>query len=107
MASTSVRFPVMRTSARDISNPVLVEDVERLEAASGCAVDLLCEGHLLGVVVRSYALPAGIYSKRHSDLMLQTNTQYPHSAMDMFWVDEDLTLANGRSPAGGESIEVY
>lgn len=58
-------------------------------------------------MVEAYALPARIYNKRTSDVLLHTTTQYPMSAMDMFWVDVDLTLASGAIPAGSESIETY
>jgi hypothetical protein len=68
---------------------------------------LLVEGSLVGVVIRSFELPDGIYNKNRSDVLLQTTVQYPASGMDMFWVEPDLTLANGSAPAGGEAIEPH
>lgn len=97
----------MPISDLGIDNPLFDEDVPKLAAAASCTVDVLREGDLVGVVVRSLALPPGIYNKPTSDLLLQTTVQYPLSAMDMFWVDADLTLASGAVPAGGESIEQH
>jgi hypothetical protein len=97
----------MPTSDLGIDNPLLEEDVAKLATETGCAVDTLREGDLVGVVVRSLSLPAGIYNKPTTDVLLQTTIQYPVSAMDMFWVDLDLKLATGAVPAGGESIEQH
>lgn len=97
----------MRTSASEVANAVLAEDLDRLAEQLACEIELLRQGEQLGVVVCAFELPAGIYSKARSDVLLQTTTQYPMSAMDMFWVDEELVLADGRIPAGGESLEAH
>jgi hypothetical protein len=107
MACTSGRFLEMRISANEIGNALLADDVARLSAQLGCDVDLLRNGDLLGIVISAFQTPAGLYNKPETDVLMQTTTQYPVSAMDMFWVDEDLTLANGSLPIGGESIEVH
>jgi hypothetical protein len=91
----------------DIDNPLLQEDAETLAAETNSEIEILRNGDLVGVVVRGLALPAGMYSKPATDLLLQTTHQYPASAMDMFWVDPDLTLASGAVPLGGESIESH
>lgn len=97
----------MRTSVSEIANEALAEDMSRLAEQLDCEIELLREGEQLGVVVRRLELPVGIYSKPRSDVLLQTTTQYPMSAMDMFWTDEDLLLTDGRVPVGGESIEAH
>ena len=97
----------MPISALGIDNPLLEEDVATLSRETGCSVDLLRAGDLVGVVVRQLALRSSIYNKAATDLLLQTTVQYPQSAMDMFWVDQDLTLASGAVPTGGESIEQH
>jgi Prokaryotic E2 family E len=86
-------------------NPELDEDVSRLVAA-GQEVELLTDGMLVGVVVKELVLPPG-YNMSHSDLLMETTTQYPAAAMDMFWVDQQLFLESGAMPAGGESIEIH
>lgn len=97
----------MPTSDLQIDSPLLREDVAKLAEETGCSIEVLRDHDLVGVVVQALALPAGIYSKSTSDLLLQTTVQYPQSAMDMFWVEADLTLATGAVPAGGESIESH
>jgi hypothetical protein len=97
----------MRTSVSEIGNALLGEYMARLAEQLGRDVELLRDGELLGVVVCALELPAGIYSKPATDMLLQTTVQYPLSAMDTFWVDEDLTLAGGHVPVGGESRETH
>ena len=82
--------------------PDLDTDVARL--AEEYDVELLQDGMLVGVVLRGVPLPAG-YNKDSCDLMVQTTIQYPASAMDMLWVDEDLLLTGGAVPQSGESME--
>jgi hypothetical protein len=57
------------------------------------------------VVIRKYPLPDG-YSKNHADLLLKVPPPYPNGSMDMFWVDDDLRLANGTLPSS-TTIEHY
>jgi len=97
----------MPTSGFQIDNPLLDEDAAKLAQHTGCPIQILRADDLVGVVVCGLALPAGIYNKATTDLLVQTTIQYPLSAMDMFWVDIDLTLATGAAPAGGESIESH
>ncbi len=97
----------MPISGLGIDNALLEEDAATLATETSCSVGLLRAGDLVGVVVRRLALPADIYNKTATDLLLQTTVQYPQSAMDMFWVDQDLTLASGAVPAGAESIEQH
>lgn len=97
----------MQTLASDVANPLLGQDLAQLSRQLGCRIDLLREGVQLGVVVRGFRLPTGLYNKPTTDLLMQTTTQYPASEMDMFWVDEDLVLVDGRMPQGGESVETH
>ncbi len=92
---------------RDNGNPVLDEDLDRLADQTCCTVELLCNGEQRGIVVCALELPTGIYNRPRTDLLMQTTTQYPASAMDMFWVDHDLTLHDGGIPTGAESVETY
>lgn len=87
-------------------NPLLAEDLTRLEE-QGHEIEVLHEGPLVGVVIRDYRLPTGLFNHETTSVLLQTTDQYPLSAMDMFWVDPDLTFADGRVPGGSESVEVH
>lgn len=57
------------------------------------------------VVVHKYLLPEG-YAKSHVDLLVKVPPPYPNANLDMFWVDDDLRLANGSMPAN-TNIEHY
>ncbi len=67
-------------------------------------IDVLTEPPHVGIVVHDVQLPPG-YSKDKTRVLLLTTNLYPASAMDMFWVDTDLTLTGGAIPAAAESIE--
>lgn len=92
----------MRTSALS-TNPVLEADVARLEQA-GYDVELLFQPPHVGVLIHGVRLPSG-YNKTSARVLLLTTDLYPASAMDMFWVDPDLTLGDGSIPAAAESLE--
>jgi hypothetical protein len=61
----------------------------------------------LYVVLKQLALPAGLFNLDRSDVLFISDFQYPLSAMDMFWVQPELTRPDGAIPAGAESIEPY
>jgi E2/UBC family protein E len=81
-------------------NAELQADVRRLAETTGRHVDLIADGAQIGIVVRGVELPQGSYDPYRCDILLRTDTQYPLSAMDMFWVSPRLRLADGREPAG-------
>ena len=97
----------MPTSASGTANEVLDGDIERLRVVSGCQVEILLDGAMVGIIVQRLELPSGVYNKPRSDLMLQATVQYPASAMDMFWAEPDLLLSDGSIPAGAESMESH
>jgi hypothetical protein len=97
----------MQTSVDAAGNPLLAEDVANLAEILGRPVEILCEGSQIGVVVRALTLPDGIYNIKTSDLLMQSTIQYPATEMDMFWVQEDLRLADGRMPQGADSVEMH
>ncbi|NDB33311.1 MAG: hypothetical protein EB150_08795 [Nitrososphaeria archaeon] len=59
------------------------------------------------IVFRNFPLPAGVYNKDCTDLLIFTTKQYPNSNFDMFWVDQDLVLQNGQVPKSAEVIESH
>ena len=42
-----------------------------------------------------------------TDLLIYTVPYYPNAGFDMFWVDKDLTLANGSVPSRAETVEIH
>jgi hypothetical protein len=78
-----------------------------LAERTGVRVDVEQEGPQVFVIMRDLPLPCGAYRVGRADVLFITDTQYPLSAMDMFWTDEAVLRADGAIPAGAESIETY
>ena len=57
------------------------------------------------VVFEGYPLPLG-YNRSQSDLRVKVPPPYPMAALDMFWMDPGLRLANGGLPAN-TCLETY
>ena len=81
----------------------LVREVEALRA-EGRSVDLTEAEGFANVVLHSYPLPPG-YNKATTELLVKVPVSYPNGRPDMFWVDEDLLLKDGRCPKSADSIE--
>ncbi len=96
----------MPTSVDRTENDILDQDIQRLRDV-GHQVEVFVDAGQVGVVVVGFRLPAGAYNKERTDLLLRTDAQYPQSAMDMFWVDEDLVLGDGRVPTAADSMEAH
>ncbi len=56
------------------------------------------------IIFDCYPLPRG-WNKKETKLLLISDISYPNSKIDMFWVDTDVLLADGKVPQAGESIE--
>lgn len=63
-------------------------------------------GNIIYLVFTDYPLPKG-WNKPTTKLLLITDISYPNSKIDMFWVDQDLRLADGRIPQAGGTFETY
>ena len=63
-------------------------------------------GSQIFVVFEQYPLPKG-WNKSETRLLIIADISYPNSKLDMFWVDQDLRLADGRIPQGGGNFESY
>lgn len=64
-------------------------------------------GGRLFVVLEQLPLPPGAFNITHTDVLYIAEQNYPFSAMDMFWVDPGLLLADGSIPTNAEVIEGY
>ena len=63
-------------------------------------------GNQIFIVFSDYPLPKG-WNKASTTLLLITDISYPNSKIDMFWVDPDVRLADGRVPqAGGQENQM-
>lgn len=85
----------------------LVDDADELSNLIQRPIALSCDGHQVFVIVDKARLPADVYSSAESDVLMVTDHQYPMSSMDMFWMEERITLANGSIPSHSSTVETY
>lgn len=76
-----------------------------LTEATGLAVSFVEEGIQICVIVSKVTLPAGVYAVGTTDILFITDQQYPASAMDMFWTEQEVLLTGGSVPANADNIE--
>ncbi len=63
-------------------------------------------GSQIFVVFEHYPLRMG-WNKSETRLLIITDVSYPNSKLDMFWVDQDVRLADGRIPQAGGTFATY
>ncbi len=63
-------------------------------------------GNQIFVVFEQYQLKKG-WNKSETKLLIIADISYPNSKLDMFWVDQDVRLADGRIPQSGGTFETY
>jgi len=83
----------------------LAQDLAQARQRFG-QVDVTPEAGRTLVVVRDQSLP-GHWNRDTTDILIQVPQGYPLSALDMFWVQPGLRLADGRMPHCGEVLESY
>jgi Prokaryotic E2 family E len=64
------------------------------------------DANQIRVVIDGYPLPKG-WSKNETRLLLLTDVSYPNSRLDMFWVDADLRLKDGRIPEASNAVDSH
>jgi hypothetical protein len=86
---------------------LLRQHLAALSHATGVAGDVVEADARLYVVLNQVELPAGLFKVPRTDVLFMTDTQYPLSAMDMFWTELEVVRPDGTVPQGAESIEPY
>lgn len=84
----------------------LIEDLKEF-AERGYLYEIVESSNKVYVFFKQYPLPEGIFNLDKTDLLVFTTPQYPNSGFDMFWVDENLTLKDGRPPRSAEQFESH
>lgn len=86
-----------------IENAVIDQATEELRSAglevSRCDVE---KNAIL--LIDRYPLPPG-WNKSETQLLLMLPPSYPNGKPDMFWTDDDLTLASGDEPEKATTFE--
>lgn len=89
--------------------PQLEIDIEYLKS-QGYDVDVCRDTtnpNRIFVIFNKYKLPKG-WNMPETNLLIITDISYPNSKIDMFWVDQNLRLANGNTmPQNGGCFETY
>lgn len=80
---------------------------EELSSVTGLAVDVHQDANRLLAVVHGYRLPEGACKVAAAEVLFIGDTQYPLSAMDMFWTDLDVVRPDGTAFENSDSIEDY
>jgi E2/UBC family protein E len=90
-----------------VTPPALLQaHAGELEQLAGVQVELIEAPPQTFVLIHGMPLPS-VYTHARCTALLQTDALYPRSAMDMFWLDPQVGRADGRPPAGTESVETY
>ncbi len=69
-------------------------------------VDVIENGASINLVFPKFPLGEG-FNVASSDLLLLLQRTYPDAGPDMFWLEKEVTLANGQCPQNAECIELY
>ena len=85
---------------------LLAAHAGELEQLAGVQVEIIDTPPQIFLLIHEMPLPP-VYTRASCTALLQTDALYPRSAMDMFWLQEDVARVDGRMPAGSESLETY
>lgn len=85
---------------------ILKQDADVLGTSTGLHVEVIDAEGRLYVRVADYVLPS-IWAVPATPLLIIADHQYPHSALDMFWTDQAVVLADGSVSPSTEPIETY
>ncbi len=84
----------------------LNHDLELL-SSTGLKFKTVVEKRKVYVWFNDYKLPLSLYNKPSTDLLILTLTSYPKAGFDMFWVNSDVALYDGRTPNNADVIEQH
>jgi len=85
----------------------LTRHAAELAQTTGLQVEVIAEDNRLFVVVHDYSLPEGVSKVASTDVLFIADTQYPFSAMDMFWTNVGVVRPDDSTFENSESIEQY
>lgn len=85
---------------------ILKRDAEELASSTGLRIEVVDAEGRLYVRIAEYALPP-IWAVASTSLLILADHQYPQSALDMFWTDQAVVLADGSVSPNTDQIETY
>ncbi|MFA5015532.1 MAG: E2/UBC family protein [Actinomycetota bacterium] len=84
----------------------LVDEVKAL-CEGGLTANLIESDGMANVEIINYPVPSKHFNKTSIGLLLRLSLSYPNGKPDMFWVDEDFVLKDGKVPNGAKEIEIW
>ncbi len=81
-------------------------EAELADLQKSYEVDTVEESAIINLVFKRFPLGDG-YNVASSDLLVRIPRTYPDAGPDMFWVEPNVTLANGAIPQSAEAMENY
>jgi hypothetical protein len=85
----------------------LEQHAKELSQSVGIDSEVLQEVNRLFVILRKFHLPPDVSRVDYTDVLFITDTQYPLSAMDMFWTEVEVVRPDGSTYEGSDTIETY
>lgn len=85
----------------------LEKHAKELSNSTGLKAEIIDQGNRLFVVLSKVTLQAGSARVTSTDVLFIADTQYPLSAMDMFWTEVDVVRPDGTSFEGSDTFEEY
>jgi len=80
------------------------QDLAEFTKQYGLKGEILHNDSQILCVLRVVPTPNGKFTHPSTNILFQTDRNYPLSAMDMFWTDKDLVLADGSNPTNAEAL---
>ena len=74
---------------------------------TGIKAEIVEQANRIFVILMKVPLPVGCANMTSTDMLFITDTQYPFSAMDMFYTEVEVARSNGTLFENSESIEEY
>ena len=75
--------------------PKQLADETNLLRAGGVNVDAIEADGFINLIIHDFELPHGLNKTKCERLLIRVPVAYPNGRPDMFWTEEDVTLANG------------
>lgn len=88
-------------------NADLEHHIAEFRVQLGLDAEVTLEGNRIFIVIKKAPLPPMVFRIKSSDILFMTDSQYPFSALDMFWTEVDVIRKDGGAPQGAELIENY
>ena len=84
-------------------SPLLQEHIRILER-EGHKIEIYVDSEI-HIVFKNYEIPAQIWDRNKTDLLIITHSTYPNAKMDMFWVNPPISLKSGKKAQATDTTE--